>query len=186
MRIAPTLLTGMFAGLCSLSFFSQPVAAHSAPTSIGSVIVTRLDSCPVAGTSDFADSWGDARSSGRRHEGVDMEADGGTPVVAVRDGAAEFKRSNLGGNAIWLTTSSGERFYYAHLDAWEGESRQVRAGDVIGYVGQTGNARGDHLHFETRTGDTATNPYPLVRSACRPAAGGVPEPRVAALRPLLR
>ena len=76
--------------------------------------------------------------------------------------------SNLGGNAIWLTTSNGERFYYAHLDDWEGESREVRAGEVIGYVGQTGNARGDHLHFEARPGDAAVNAYPLVDAACGP------------------
>jgi len=114
------------------------------------------------------DGWGDARSAGRRHEGVDMEAPRGTPVLAVRDGVAEFKRSNLGGNAIWLTAPSGERFYYAHLDAWEGESRSVDAGEVIGYVGQTGNARGDHLHFETRAGKIAINPYPFIEEACAP------------------
>ncbi len=95
-----------------------------------------------------------------------MEATRGTPVAAVRSGTAEFKRSGLGGNAIWLVTPAGERFYYAHLDSWEGESRQVDAGEIIGYVGQTGNAAGDHLHFEARLGDRAINPYPLVRSAC--------------------
>lgn len=146
--------------------------------------VAPLAACPVAGPSSFIDSWGDARSSGRRHEGVDMEADRGTPVVAVRDGSAEFKRSNLGGNAIWLTAATGERFYYAHLDDWAGESRDVRAGEVIGYVGQTGNARGDHLHFETRPGDAAVNAFPLVDAACGPSArlGQVP----VVLRPLLR
>ena len=95
-----------------------------------------------------------------------MEAVRGTPVVAVRSGAAEFKRSGLGGNAVWLVTPAGERFYYAHLDSWEGDSRKVVAGEIIGYVGQTGNAAGDHLHFEVRLGDTATNPYALVTSAC--------------------
>lgn len=161
-------------GFGSLSLLAQPVSAHSRRSPSGSVVVTELDACPVIGSSSFVDSWGDARSSGRRHEGVDMEAAQGARVVAVRDGAAEFKRSNLGGNAIWLTAANGERFYYAHLDAWEGESRQVRAGDVIGYVGQTGNARGDHLHFETRAADTAVNPYPLVRSACSTATESGP------------
>ena len=100
-----------------------------------------------------------------------MAATRGTPVLAVRGGEAEFKRSNLGGNAIWLVTSYGERYYYAHLDAWEGSSRTVTAGEVIGYVGSTGNARGDHLHFETRFGEEAANPYPLVEAACSRGVG---------------
>lgn len=176
MRLITILLAGGIMGLGSLSMISQPVAAHLPEASTDSVDVSSLDACPVSGSSTFVDSWGDARSSGRRHEGVDMGAEGGTPVEAVRDGVADFKRSNLGGNAIWLTASTGERFYYAHLSAWEGESRQVRAGEVIGYVGQTGNARGDHLHFEARAGEIAVNPYRLVRSACLQASD--PGPRL--------
>lgn len=99
-----------------------------------------------------------------------MAADRGTPVLAVRGGDAEFKRSNLGGNAIWLVTPTGDRFYYAHLDSWEGSSRNVSAGDVIGYVGSSGNARGNHLHFEWRPGVEAANPYSMVRSACASGA----------------
>ncbi len=95
-----------------------------------------------------------------------MEALRGTPVLAVQDGLAEFKQTSLGGNSIWLVTATGERYFYAHLDAFEGASRAVEAGEVIGYVGQTGNARGDHLHFEVRLGETAVNPYPYVLTAC--------------------
>ena len=171
----------------SLFTVSMPgtVAAHSAPPTSGRpVVISELDACPVPGATHYVDGWGDARSGGRRHEGVDMEARRGTPVLAVRAGDAEFKRSNLGGNAIWLTTPSGERFYYAHLDAWEGESRSVEAGEVIGYVGQTGNARGDHLHFETRAGDIAVNPYPFVEDACAPTVD--PRPYLVAARPPLR
>ncbi len=171
-------------GLGLSSVVPQVADAHERPSASQADIVAPLDACPVAGPSSFIDSWGDARSSGRRHEGVDMEAERGTPVVAVRDGSAEFKRSNLGGNAIWLTTAAGERFYYAHLDGWEGESRDVRAGEVIGYVGQTGNARGDHLHFEARPGDAAINAFPLVDTACNPATSLASIPVVA--RPLLR
>ena len=143
-------------------------SAHSPNTSTNSPspTVAELAACPVGGPAEYVDSWGDSRSGGRRHEGVDMAATRGTAVLAVRPGKAEFKRSNLGGNAIWLETSSGERYYYAHLDAWEGASRVVAAGEVIGYVGSSGNARGDHLHFETRLGDQATNPYPRVKAAC--------------------
>ncbi len=171
-------------GLCITSLGSQVANAHERPSTSESDAVAPLYACPVAGASTFIDSWGDARSSGRRHEGVDMEADHATPVVAVRDGSAEFKRSNLGGNAIWLTTPIGERFYYAHLDDWAGTSREVRAGEVIGYVGQTGNARGDHLHFEARPGDAAVNAYPLVDAACGTPARLRPNP--IAVRPLLR
>ncbi len=145
------------------------VSAHSvelAVTQPDSSSVIELDACPILGDATYGDSWGDARSGGRRHEGVDMEAGRGTPVLAVRDGDAEFKQSRLGGKSIWLVANTGERFYYAHLDAWEGSSRTVAAGEVIGYVGQTGNARGNHLHFETRLGDTAVNPYSSVRAAC--------------------
>lgn len=103
-----------------------------------------------------------------------MVADRGTPVLAVRDGAAEFKRSSLGGNAIWLVSPTGERFYYAHLDRWQGTSRTVTAGEVVGYVGSSGNAAGNHLHFEAHAGEETVNPYPLLTTACRSEAGHAP------------
>lgn len=161
--------------------------AHSATSETTAPV--ELSACPVIGASDYVDSWGDPRSGGRRHEGVDMVAALGTPVAAVVDGEAEFKRSNLGGNAIWLVAANGQRFYYAHLDAFHGTSRTVQAGDIIGYVGSTGNAKGDHLHFETRLGDVAVNPYPGVHTACgniatartiddaRPAVRSLRDPR---------
>lgn len=175
--------------LTACGLLPQTAAAQERPSAPAPARVEALDACPVAGPNSFDDTWGDARSAGRRHEGVDMEADRGTPVLAVRDGSAEFKRSNLGGNAIWLISATGERFYYAHLDAWEGESRVVRAGEVIGYVGQSGNARGDHLHFETRAGDVALNPYPLVAAACGPTSVAGPPalgPAFLSVRPVLR
>ena len=159
---------------------ADSAAAHVVQVPTTAPRVTSLDACPTGGKSEYVDSWGDRRSGGRRHEGVDMAAERGTPVLAVRAGEAEFKRSNLGGNAIWLVTPSGERFYYAHLDAFEGSSRSVSPGEVIGYVGSTGNAGGNHLHFETRLGDVATNPYPLVQSAC------APHPIVATSPPITR
>ena len=96
-----------------------------------------------------------------------MTADRGTQVVAALGGFAEFKRSNAGGNAVWLTTPDGNKFYYAHLDAWEGQSRDVAGGEIIGYVGSTGNARGPHLHFEVHPGGSPANPFPYAASACR-------------------
>ncbi|BAN03735.1 M23 family metallopeptidase [Ilumatobacter coccineus] len=128
-----------------------------------------LDACPIDGSSTFEDSWGWARSGGRSHEGVDLIASRGTPIIAVRDGWANFTTSNLGGRAVWLTADNGDKFYYAHLDDWEGESRTVAAGDVIGYVGSTGNAQGPHLHFETMPDGVVENPFPHTLGACVPA-----------------
>jgi murein DD-endopeptidase MepM/ murein hydrolase activator NlpD len=122
--------------------------------------------CPVPSGSDFTDSWGASRSGGRRHEGVDMIADRGTPVVAAQSGDINFKQNRLGGNAAWLNSSNGNTFYYAHLDSFEGESRFVLQGEVVGYVGSTGNAKGSHLHFETHFDGTVGSPYDATYAAC--------------------
>lgn len=123
--------------------------------------------CPVAGPHAFADTWGAPRSGGRSHEGVDMISPGGTPLVAAATGSVLFKTNALGGNAVWLSASDGTKYYYAHLSAWEGSNRPVSKGDIIGYVGATGNTDVEHLHFEVHPGGgVAVNPYPYVRSAC--------------------
>lgn len=124
--------------------------------------------CPVAGPSAFGDTWGAPRSGGRRHQGVDMLGPTGTPLAAVVSGYAEFKTNTLGGNAVGLKGSNGNYYYYAHLDRWEGGSRNVTRGEIIGYMGDTGNATGTpHLHFEIHPGGgAAVNPYPSVRAVC--------------------
>jgi murein DD-endopeptidase MepM/ murein hydrolase activator NlpD len=123
--------------------------------------------CPVAGASSYSDTYGAARSGGRSHEGVDLIAPAGTPLVAVVSGSVEFGSSPLGGNSLWLHGSDGNAYFYAHLSGFEGSSRDVSQGEVIGYVGSTGNANGtNHLHFEVHPGGgSSVNPYPYVVNA---------------------
>ena len=124
--------------------------------------------CPVAGPVAFGDTWGAPRSGGRSHQGVDMIGERGLPIIAVVDGFVQDKTNELGGNVAWLTGADGNKYYYAHMDGWAA-SGQVTAGTVIGYLGQTGNARFSvaHLHFEIHPGGgAAVNPYPTVRAHC--------------------
>ncbi len=124
--------------------------------------------CPVNGPVGFGDTWGAPRSGGRSHQGVDMIGARGLPLVAVVDGFVQQKTNSLGGNAVWLSGADGNKYYYAHLDSW-GAGGSVTAGTVIGYLGDTGNARFSvpHLHFEIHPGGgAAVNPYPTVRAHC--------------------
>lgn len=128
--------------------------------------------CPVGGANGFIDSWGFPRSGGRRHQGVDMFAEHGTPLLAVDDGVVRRVYSNrLGGLSIDFVDGDGNRYYYAHLSAAGATSGQrVQAGEVIGAVGQSGNARGTppHLHWQFHPdGGAPVNPYPLARTLCR-------------------
>jgi peptidoglycan LD-endopeptidase LytH len=133
--------------------------------------------CPVEG-SRFVNDWGFPRSQDRRHEGTDVFADEGTPIVAAVD--AEITainrvdrfngRSGFGGLTVTYE-AEGARYYNAHLQVIaEGLSigDEIEAGDVIGTVGRTGNARGTppHLHLGVYIDDAAINPYPSLAVAC--------------------
>ena len=142
-----------------------PAAASSAPQLSG----TGGMFCPVGGATSFVDSWGDPRSGGRSHEGVDMMAAYGTPQVAITSGTITYAGySSLGGNVQYLSGDDGNLYVYIHQASHTVTSGHVSAGQQISVVGDTGNAAGNpHLHFEFHPGGGGpVNPYPLVASLC--------------------
>lgn len=126
---------------------------------------------PVQGVRPRAlrDTWGGARSEGRRHEGIDIFARRGTPVVSSTEGIVTRVGSNrLGGLVVWVLGPGGQRHYYAHLDSYADvePGMRIEAGRVLGYVGDTGNAKGTppHLHYGVYDTGGAINPYPLLKA----------------------
>jgi murein DD-endopeptidase MepM/ murein hydrolase activator NlpD len=126
---------------------------------------------PVRAPYSYVDSWLGPRPGGRKHMGTDIFALEGTPILAVVNGTIEQLGVNpLGGNKLWLR-SPGDNwtYYYAHLKGYAPGVRngaKVKKGQVIGYVGSTGNAEGTspHLHFETHVpAGAAINPYPVLK-----------------------
>lgn len=129
---------------------------------------------PVVGirASDLYNSWGDSRDNGKRsHRGIDIFASRGTPIVAVSDGIISYIGDQpKGGHCLWLTTEAGTSFYYAHLDRWAPgiyEGMEVQSGDLLGFVGNTGNAltTPPHLHFAVNQNDEMVNPFPILTRA---------------------
>jgi murein DD-endopeptidase MepM/ murein hydrolase activator NlpD len=126
--------------------------------------------CPVRGRTSFVDSWGDARPGGRHHQGTDIMAAYGLPVVAVISGVIQTNYSANGGISLYLRGVDGDEYFYAHNSrnvASDGE--HVVTGQVIGYVGNTGDARGgpSHVHFELHPGGgRAVDSYFFVRRVC--------------------
>lgn len=124
---------------------------------------------PVSGNKAKAGSfWGASRGGGsRRHEGVDIFAPKRTPVVAAADGIVTgVKDGGLGGKVVWLKLPDKNiTLYYAHLDKQlVKEGQEVKQGETLGLVGNTGNARytPSHLHFGVYTSSGPIDPYPFV------------------------
>ena len=160
----------------------RAIAVEAAPASIGeatSALTKRHLLIPVEGVSADAlqDTFEDARAIGRWHDAIDIMAPRGTPVRAVEDGTiAKLFTSKAGGLTIYqFDPTQTFSYYYAHLDRYAdglAEHNEVRRGQLLGYVGSTGNAseNAPHLHFAIARLDTdhswwkgdAINPYPLL------------------------
>jgi murein DD-endopeptidase MepM/ murein hydrolase activator NlpD len=136
---------------------------------------------PIAGKANFSHDWGFPRYTPvpHLHEGTDVFADFGTPVVSSEAGKVVQKgTAGAGGISVWLRGDSGMGYYYAHLQSWAGNlqvGQRVEKGFVIGFVGDTGNAEGGspHLHFELHPGGgpgtPARDPKPFLDDALRQA-----------------
>ncbi len=130
--------------------------------------------CPVPSWTAIADNFGAMvrlpKVPVHRHMGVDIAAPTGSPIVASFDGYASSSSGLLGGLEVRLRGEAGY-IYHAHLSAL-GRLGPVRAGDVIGYVGSTGDATGPHDHLEWHPGyGAAVDPYTFVTAACVDLAG---------------
>jgi peptidoglycan LD-endopeptidase LytH len=147
-------------------------AAGSSGSSGGAVVLGGDGSgwlCPVQGPRSFTNDWGMPRSGGRRHQGNDILSPRGTPVVASVSGTVRTHNSSLGGLSYYLTGDDGNTYFGTHLNSYSGASGRVERGTVLGYVGDSGNARGGptHLHFEIHPGGgSPINPYPTVAANC--------------------
>ena len=149
------------------------ITAATAAASDGQLLL------PVQGVqpAQLLDTFTQSRGEGRLHDAIDIMAARGTPVVAVADGrVAKLFDSKQGGLTVYQFDRDEKlAYYYAHLDRYAAglvEGKQLRRGDVLGYVGSTGNANpdGPHLHFAVFVlgpeknwwKGTAVNPYPLL------------------------
>ena len=117
-----------------------------------------------------ANTWGAARGADRHHEGVDIFAERGTAVASTTRGVvSSVREGGLGGRQVWVFGPGMERHYYAHLDGWAADLSKgdvVLPGDLLGFVGNSGNARGTppHLHYGIYGDGGALDPLPRLRT----------------------
>jgi hypothetical protein len=125
---------------------------------------------PVAGMADYADDWWEPRFGPpfHLHQGTDIFGARGTPVRAPYAGVVRFEDGGLGGKGAYVTQADGTFYYMAHLDSFAknlSNGKTVKQGDVVGYLGDSGNALGGspHVHFEIHPkGGAAVNPKPIL------------------------
>lgn len=158
----------------------MPAAAHSHDADDFTIEVFLHDTEDI----DFDDDWSERRPGGRRHRGTDVKSPKGTPVLAVAGGIVEeMKWDRAGGWSIHLSHANGWSTRYLHLnddtpgtnDGRSGattayapgivEGHWVTTGQVIGYVGNSGNAEVAHTHFEIHQDGTKLNPFPYLQDA---------------------
>jgi peptidoglycan LD-endopeptidase LytH len=155
---------------------ATPLPGLGRPATAEERLASRHLEVPVKGVqrSQVRDNFDDKRSAGRKHKAIDIMAPTGTPVLAADEGRiAKISSNRAGGLAVYQVDGSGRFvYYYAHLSAYKEDLREgqaVQRGDVIGYVGTTGNApkTAPHLHFQVMElaqerrwwGGEAVNPY---------------------------
>jgi len=149
----------------------EPVAASSGSSAPPLVTGGTPFGWPLANVARMVGSPFGARE-GRAHEGIDLPAPTGTPVLAAADGQVVYAGSGVRGygNLVVLQHAGDLLTVYAHNSAiFVAQGQSVRAGDRIAAVGQTGRATGPHLHFEVRQGQIPRDPMPYL-----PATGGAP------------
>jgi murein DD-endopeptidase MepM/ murein hydrolase activator NlpD len=144
-----------------------PAPAAPSPPARGGI------ACILARPYSYVDTWGAARSSGRTHQGTDVMAPYGAQVHAYAAGVVSRESTSAnGGLQLYLQGQDGVEYFYAHLSRYAVPAgTRVRAGQLVAYNGQSGNARytAPHVHFEVHPGgpgSTPVNPYPYVRRAC--------------------
>jgi murein DD-endopeptidase MepM/ murein hydrolase activator NlpD len=146
--------------------------AMSLPKPAAAPPAVRLQAKPVQGPCFYVDTWQAPRGAGRRHLGVDIGAAHGKQLYAVVSGRISQiyidRPGSLSGNGLKIAMPDGTYFFYAHLSSLAPGIQvgtQVTAGQVVGYVGSTGNTNVPHLHLEIHPGGgSAVNPYPIVKA----------------------
>jgi murein DD-endopeptidase MepM/ murein hydrolase activator NlpD len=150
---------------------ATPAPAPSAPSGGGGNVSASGRACILERPYSYVDSWGAARSGGRSHQGTDVMAPHGARVFAFVNGVVSRESSSTnGGIQLYLQGDNGVEYFYAHLSGYAvSTGTRVRAGQLIAYNGQTGNARytAPHVHFEVHPGGgTPVNPYPHLKPVC--------------------